>query len=231
VREGTIHALIGPNGAGKTTLLNLVSGVVRPTSGDVRFGGRSIARWSPSAIALAGIARTFQQPALFPRLTVIDNVVAAAYAGQPRMGLRELLATPACRRLARAMREEALDCLAFVGLAARASQGVGLLSPAERRLVEMARAMATKPKVLLLDEPFAGMTMGEAELLYERVLLLRARGVAVLLIDHNMRIVMKIADRITVLNFGRKIAEGTPAQVQASAAVTAAYLGKPVAAA
>lgn len=226
VPRGEIHALIGPNGAGKTTFLNLVTGVYRPSSGDIHFEGRSIVGRRPSAITAAGIARTFQHPALFEGLTIRDNVVAAAYTHQPRTLLRDLLGAPGSRRAAAATHELAQECLEFVGLAAKADAHVGGLTPAERRLLEVARAMATRPSLLLLDEPFAGMTLEEAQSLYDRVLQLRERGTTILLIDHNMRIVMKLADRVTVLSFGRKIGEGTPAEVQSSEAVVSAYLGQ-----
>src|SRR5690606_17556909 len=157
-------------------------------------------------------ARTFQHPALFEGLSVRDNVMAAAYTHQPRTLLRDIFGMAGSRRVAAEMRERANACLDFVGLSSKADAGIGGLTPAERRLLEIARAMATKPSLLLLDEPFAGMTMEEAESLYSRVLKVREQGMSILLIDHNMQIVMKLADRVTVLSFGRKIGQGTPAE-------------------
>jgi branched-chain amino acid transport system ATP-binding protein len=226
VPKGEIRALIGPNGAGKTTFLNLVTGVYRPSDGDIRFDDRSIVGLRPSAITAAGIARTFQHPALFEGLSVCENVIAAAYTHHPRTLLRDLAGTPKSRRTATDTREAALRCLEFVGLAAKAGEPVTGLTPAERRLLEIARAMATRPRLLLLDEPFAGMALEEAHGLYSRVLRLRDDGLTILLIDHNMRVVMQLADRVTVLGFGRKIGEGTPAEVQSSEAVVEAYLGQ-----
>jgi branched-chain amino acid transport system ATP-binding protein len=226
IPKGEIRALIGPNGAGKTTFLNLVTGVYAPTAGAVRFDGRSITGLRPCAITAAGIARTFQHPALFEGLTVRDNVIVAAYTHHRRTLLRDLIGTSRSRRIAAETHDSALHWLEFVGLAAKAGERVGVLIPAERKLLEMARAMATQPRLLLLDEPFAGMTLEEADALYSRVLSLRDQGVTVLLIDHNMHVVMKLADRITVLSFGRKIGEGTPAEIRSSEAVVSAYLGQ-----
>jgi branched-chain amino acid transport system ATP-binding protein len=227
VPEGEIRALIGPNGAGKTTFLNLITGVYAPTSGAIRLDGRSLAGLRPSSITATGIARTFQHPALFEGMSIRDNVIVAAYTHERRTLIRDLLGGARSRRAAAQARELAMRWLDFVGLGAKADERVGVLTPAGRRLLEMARAMATKPRLLLLDEPFGGMTHEESDSLSKKVLELRGQGVTILLIDHNMRMVMKLADRITVLSFGRKIAEGTPSEMQSSTAVIAAYLGQP----
>ena len=226
IPAGEIRALIGPNGAGKTTFLNLITGVYPPTAGGIELDGRSLVGLRPSAITQAGVARTFQHPALFAGMSICDNVIVAAYAHKRRTLIRDFLGAPRSASAAVEARELARRWLDFVGLGAKADERIGVLSPAERRLLEMARAMATAPRLLLLDEPFAGMTHEESEALHTRILDLRKQGVTILLIDHNMRIVMKLADRITVLSFGRKIAEGTPAEMQSSPEVVAAYLGE-----
>ena len=227
IPAGEIRALIGPNGAGKTTFLNLITGVYVPSSGSIKLDGRSLAGLRPSSITATGVARTFQHPALFAGLSICDNVIVAAYTHERRTLIRDLLGGARSSRVAAQARDLAMRWLEFVGLGAKADERVGVLAPAERRLLEMARAMATGPRLLLLDEPFAGMTHEESEALSDRVLDLRKQGVTILLIDHNMRVVMRLADRITVLSFGRKIAEGTPSEMQSSAAVMAAYLGQP----
>lgn len=225
--EGEIRGLIGPNGAGKTTFLNLITGVYAPTSGSIQLDGRSLAGLRPSSITATGIARTFQHPALFDGMSICDNVIVAAYTHERRTLIRDLLGAPHSRRAATRARDTAMRWLDFVGLGSKAEEQVKALTPADRRLLEMARAMATTPRLLLLDEPFAGMTHEESDALCDKVLELRKQGVTILLIDHNMRVVMKLADQITVLSFGRKIADGTPSEMQASPAVIAAYLGQP----
>jgi ABC-type branched-subunit amino acid transport system ATPase component len=221
-----IRALIGPNGAGKTTFINLVTGVYSPDAGEIRFEGNPLGRRRACFVTTAGIARTFQHPALFEGLSVLENVVLAAAAHTKRALLRDLVSSAGSRRAESECRQSAMHWLGFVGLSPKAAARVTSLTPAERRLLEMARAMATRPRLLLLDEPFAGMTVEEAKGLFTRVQKLRDDGVTVLVIDHNMRVLMKLADYVTVISFGRKIAEGTPLDVQASEAVVKAYLGK-----
>ena len=223
---GEIRALIGPNGAGKTTFLNLVTGVYKPSAGSIRFDGRSLVGMRPSRIAAVGVMRTFQHTALFEGLDVCDNVAISAFARQRWMLLGDVIGSRRAREAAAASRAEALKWLAFVGLEAKASRSTGSLTPAERRLVEVARTMAAEPRLILLDEPFAGMTQPEAEALFRLIQKVREQGVGVLVIDHNIRLLLKLADAVTVLSFGRKIGEGTPAQVRGSQAVVDAYLGQ-----
>jgi branched-chain amino acid transport system ATP-binding protein len=231
IPAGEIRALIGPNGAGKTTFINLVTGVYRPDAGEVRFEGRPLSGMRASRVTAAGIARTFQHPALFEGLSVFENVLLAAFTHTPRNLVRDIVAAGSSRRAQAECAGSAARWLDFVGLAGKASSPVGSLTPAERRLLEVARAMVTRPRLLLLDEPFAGMTMEEAHGLFALVRRLRDDGLTLLVIDHNMRVLMKLADRVTVLSFGRRIAEGTPAEVQSSEEVVNAYLGRPRAAA
>lgn len=221
-----IHGLIGPNGAGKTTLLDVLTGIYDPTEGDVRLGGDDITGRRPDLIYASGIARTFQNIRIWPTMTLRDNVMVGAYQSA-RIRPWDIFLRPwYARRQSGHMRSRAMDALEAFGLETFADQLAGGLSYGRRRLLEMARASVTSPKLLLLDEPVAGLNPAEVGELQDRIRGLRARGMAVLLIEHNMRFVMSLCDRVTVLNFGRRLATGTPSEIQENPHVIDAYLGQ-----
>ena len=226
VPGGAIFALIGPNGAGKTTVFNLVTGLLRPSAGAISFEGQDLAGIAPHRITRLGIARTFQNIRLFPDMTLLQNVMVGRHHLTNYSGIAALFALPSFREAERRSRERALELLSWVKLDHKAESTADNLSYGEQRKLEFARALATEPKLLLLDEPVAGMNSSEKAVLMEEIRNIRDRGYGVFLIEHDMRFVMNLCDRVAVLNFGRIIAEGAPEEIRNNPEVIEAYLGR-----
>jgi branched-chain amino acid transport system permease protein len=215
IARGSVHALIGPNGSGKTTMLNVLSGIYRPTAGAIVLDGAEVTGLKPHQRAACGLGRTFQNIRLFRSMSILDNVIIGAQRAGNTVASGDA-----------ALRKRALGALQFVGLAERANEGVQNLSYGHQRLVEIARALAGNPTLILLDEPAAGLNLTEKQELVGLLARLKGHGLTIFLIDHDMNLVEQVADRITVLNFGKRIAEGTPQEVLRDPAVIAAYLGE-----
>jgi branched-chain amino acid transport system ATP-binding protein len=230
IAGGTVHGLIGPNGAGKTTLLNLIAGAIPPTRGIIRFADKEITKWPSAARAAAGITRTFQNLRLFTEMTVLENVMLGMHA-RSRSGLfAAMFNTPSQLAEEKLIRDAALETLEFVGIADLLKRPASSLAYGHRRLVEIARAMAGAPSLLLLDEPAAGITRSEARGLIDLIARIRARGLTIILVEHHMDVVLNSCQRITVLHHGRKLAEGTSEEIPGHPEVIEAYFGSPVSA-
>ena len=225
VEPGTVTSLIGPNGAGKTTAFNVISGFQRPTSGSVNHEGVAITGWRPHRIAERGLVRTFQKTSIFPGLTVMENALTGLHL-RGRVGLcAALLARRRVREEEERLGEEARRVIEFVGLGARRAELASALSYGDQRLLELAVALAAHPRILLLDEPASGMSASEKQAVAGLIGKIRDGGLTVFLVEHDMRLVMGISDRVLVLNYGRLIADGSAEEVQRNPDVIQAYLG------
>ncbi len=226
VENGEIFTIIGPNGAGKSTLFKLITSFTRPNAGRVRFEGEDITHLPAHVIARKGVVRTFQETTIFKDMTVTENVVVAHHLRSRASSFGFFINSPLARREEAEFRESANEIIDILGLETVRDEQARNLPHGYLRELGIAIAMATRPKALLLDEPFSGMNADETDRMVEMVRGVRGRGITVLLVEHDMRAVMRISDRILVLNFGRKIAEGSPMEIQANEAVIEAYLGR-----
>ncbi|MFQ5519939.1 MAG: ABC transporter ATP-binding protein [Candidatus Methylomirabilia bacterium] len=225
IREGEVASLIGPNGAGKTTAFNVITGFLRPSTGSVHYRGRLLNSLRPNQIAGLGVVRTFQKTSVFGNISVFENILIGLHRGAQAEPWEILLARSRVREEERKLRELAMEILEFVGLANRRDEVGNALPYGEQRLLEVAIAMAANPSLLLLDEPVSGMNPAETVSFMEMVGKIREGGVTILLVEHDMRMVMGVSDRVVVLNQGRIIAEGAPEEIQRNPEVIHAYLG------
>jgi branched-chain amino acid transport system ATP-binding protein len=225
VSRGNVHSVIGPNGAGKTTLFNVITGVYRPTGGAVILDGEVVSGRSPEALARRGVARTFQNLQVCMNMSALDNVMVGAHLRLGQRLVPALLHLPGLRRADGACRDEAMELMRFVGVEDYALRSAEALPYGALKRLEIARALALRPRLLFLDEPAAGLNQTEKAAMRELIRNIAARGVTVVLVEHDMKLVMGVSDHVLVLDYGRKLAEGTAAQVRANPAVVEAYLG------
>jgi branched-chain amino acid transport system ATP-binding protein len=225
VAKGAIHAVIGPNGAGKTTLFNLVTGVYTPSAGDIMFREENVAGKVPEQLAARGMSRTFQNLHICMNMSAMDNVMVGAHLRMNQSMLAGMLRLPSLRRADAAVREEAAELMRFAGIGAYLDHGANQMSYGALKRLEIARALISKPDILLLDEPAAGLNHTETAEIEALIHKVAEAGITVLLVEHDMKLVMNLSHQITVLDFGKKLAEGTPAQIRENPAVIAAYLG------
>ena len=226
VLDGTITALIGPNGAGKTTLFNLISGVIAPDSGEITFNGKPAHGLMPHQVAKRGMARTFQHIRLFPKMSVLENVMIGRHIHSRAGFIAGMLSIPSTWSEEKRIREKSLEIIEFLGLADLAGSEATSLSYGQQRIVEIGRALACEPQLLLLDEPAAGLNMRETAEMGALIARIRSTGVTVLLVEHDMSLIMDISDQIIVLSYGKKIADDTPLAIQNNSEVIKVYLGE-----